>query len=480
MSTRTSRISVLALSSAINFIIQFLSPILLVRILDIETFGQYKEFYLYVGLFSSFLNFAIKDNLLYFIPQNPGSEKSLIANTIVIKLIVVVIGLTVISIFKDNFISITSFDFFIPLLVYLFITQNIDFIEIYWLAKKKSGYVLTYSVISIAIRLIIIVTVAYITRNVMSIIYSIIVVEATRTIFALVYLKYNNLIGFSLNFNLLKSQLKYVVPLGLVGILIIFNRDISKVIISANLGASALAFYSVASHRIPFINIIRASISNVIFPDMAEQIKDNKNNALQLWRKSTVLYLFLIAPLAVLMFYYAEVIITTLFTRDYIDAVPIFRIYTIFFLQQAFEMGIPIRAMNKNFNLLFGHITSAILNVSLLYLLFNLLGFIGPAIAFVSTEILITILFGYIILKIYKINVSKLYEWGKILYIIIAISITLPVLFIDNFINANEILKAVLFSSAYLILYLYTLKRFKISEVDRFMNKILLKVKMKW
>ena len=47
MSSRTNRVTILAISKLLNFAVQFLTPIFLVRIIDRELYGQYKEFFVF-------------------------------------------------------------------------------------------------------------------------------------------------------------------------------------------------------------------------------------------------------------------------------------------------------------------------------------------------------------------------------------------------------------------------------------------------
>ena len=75
MSSRTNRVTILAISKLLNFAVQFLTPIFLVRIIDRELYGQYKEFFVYASLIGTFIAFSIKYNLLYFISKNPEGTK---------------------------------------------------------------------------------------------------------------------------------------------------------------------------------------------------------------------------------------------------------------------------------------------------------------------------------------------------------------------------------------------------------------------
>jgi len=478
MSSRTNRVTILAISKLLNFAVQFLTPVFLVRIIDRELYGQYKEFFVYASLIGTFIAFSIKYNLLYFISKNPEGTKYYVSNTIYMEFTACLIGIIIIYVFKSNIIGTTSFNFFFLLVAYLIITKNFDFLEAYWLSQKKSAYVFYYSFVYAALRVISVVATAYLTKNVISILYTVVIFEIFRLLFSIVFSIYKKLLVFKVNYEFLKEQLVYIVPLGLAGLLVDFNADVSKIVISTNLGPAALALYAIGSQRVPLISIIQTSIADVIFPDMAEKVKDEPISALTLWKRANVLYLFLLVPLFYLQLYYAETIIKVLFTKDYLGSVSLFQIYLGFFLLQCFEMGIPIRVKNKNGLLLVGHIFYTIVHIGVLYLLYSLIGFLGPAIAFVFMEIIFTFYFGSLILKIYNIKVKELLYWRKIFIIITIGLVCTPVLFAGSLLNLNQVVTAIVFSIIYIILYLIVVSHFHFDETDMFLSKISKKLKL--
>ena len=473
MSSRTNRVTILAISKLLNFAVQFLTPIFLVRIIDRELYGQYKEFFVYASLLGTFIAFSIKYNLLYFISKNPSGIKYYVSNTLYMEFIACVIGIIIIYVFKSNLIGATSFNFFFLLVAYLIITKNFDFLEAFWLSQKKSSYVFYYSFAYAALRVVSVIVTAYLTKNVISILYTVILFEFLRLLFSVAFSIYKKLLVFKVNYEFLKEQLVYIVPLGLAGLLVDFNADVSKIVISTNLGPAALALYAIGSQRVPLIGIIQTSIADVIFPDMAEKVKDEPLQALSLWKRANILYLFLLVPLFYLQLYYAETIIKVLFTKDYLGSVALFQIYLGFFLLQCFEMGIPIRVKNKNGLLLVGHIFYTIVHIGILYLLYYFMGFLGPAIAFVFMEFIFTFYFGYIILRIYNIKVKELLYWRKIFTIITVGLACVPILFAGSLLNLNDVLTAVLCSTIYIILYLVIISRFHFEETDIFLTKII-------
>ena len=478
MSSRSTRITILAVSKLLNYAVQFLTPIFLVRILNREAYGQYKEFFVYVALLSTFISFSIQQNLLYFISKNSEKEKPYITNTVFLLLIASIIGLSIVYFSRAYFLSIITFDFILPLIIFLFFFQNLDIIDSYWLAKKKSRYVLYYSLGRAIIRVISVVITAYLTHDVLTIIYVLILLEVLKFLFILVYLINKKLFSFKIDLPSLKEQLVYIVPLGIASMLLEFNRDISKVIISANLGASILALYAVASQNLPIVSVVRSSVADVIFPDMAEKISRQPLEALKLWSRSNIIYLFLMSPLFFIMFVYSDVFIKVLFTKNYLDAVPIFQVYLFFFLKQCFEMGIPIRAMNKNRYFLIGYIFTSILNVLLLFTLFRVFGLLGPAIAYVVSEIVLAFYYGGVIMKIYSIKIRDLFFWRKV-FIILATGILLtPLLIGGRFLPINPLITAILFSTFYLIIYTIIIRSRNFEEVNLILTKLFRKLKI--
>ncbi len=477
MSSRTKRVTTLAISKLLNFAVQFLTPIFLVRILNRELYGQYKEFFVYASLIAGFISFSIKYNLLYFISKDAKGMKNYVSNTIILEFITCFVGVIVVFFFQNKIIEASSYNFFPLLIVYLILITNFDFLEPLWLSQKKSNYVLYYSLTFATLRVAFVVVAAYLTRDVKSILYVALFFESLRLLFGLSYSIYKKLFALKLEVNILKEQLVYIVPLGLAGLLVNFNQEVSKFVISTALGPSALALYAIGSQRVPLIGIIQSSIVDVIFPDMAEKVKDEPIQALDLWRRANILYLFLLVPLFYLQIYYAETIIKVLFTKDYLESVVIFQIYLIFFLLQCFEMGVPIRVKNKNKSLLIGHIFYTAIHIGVLYSFYHLFGFLGPAIAFIFMEIIFTFYFASLILKFYRIKVKDLFYWRKIFTILSSGLIAVPILFAGDLLKLNAVVTAIIFSTIYMILYFIIISRFHFEETDLLLSRILKRVK---
>ena len=66
--------------------------------------------------------------------------------------------------------------------------------------------------------------------------------------------------------------------------------------------------------------------------------------------------------------------VTTLFTDQYVAAVPIFRIFLLIMLRQCFEMSTPLRAMNENRYFMIGNLVAILVNAGFIFATFDDLG----------------------------------------------------------------------------------------------------------
>ncbi|RJQ87508.1 MAG: polysaccharide biosynthesis protein [Desulfobacteraceae bacterium] len=480
MASLTQRTLILAFSQTLNFAVQFLSPVFLVRILDQTAYGQYKEFIVYSSLTLSFISFGIKSNLLYFISVNPGNDRKYVTNTVYLLFGFSLIGVVAIYFLRGYIEGLTTYNFVLLLMAYIFFYQNIDLLDTLFLSKKRSDQVLYWSTCNIIVRTALLIYVAYRTRDVLQIVYLLIALEAAKSFFTVLYLLRKKLLGWRVDLPFLKQQLIYILPLGFAALITHLNTNLSKVIISANLGASALAIYAIGSQNIPILNIISQSVTYVIFPEMAQRTRKDPLLALNLWNQSNVLYVFLLVPCFFILLVYADVLINTLFTDTYSAAIPLFRIYLVLLLRRCFEVGAPLRAMNKNKYFVVSNSFSLAVNIVLLYVLYKMIGFYGPAIAFVTAEVALAVFLAFKIVSTYNIAFADLFHWKKI-GLITALSVAvMPILLLRYLFDLNPIAAAVIFSSIYVAVYLAILRKLNIDEVDFFMTKILEKFKIPW
>ncbi len=471
MSSLISRSVVLAFARTSNHAVLLISPIFLVRILDVQQYGQYREFVLYAVVLSAALQFAVNRSLTYFIPKFPDDERIYVTQSVVFAFLFFSVGSALIWLGKDFILAISNIDFIAPLVLYLFFFLNLDFLESYWLAKKRTDYVLYYSTGRVTLRMLVVIGTAYYTQDVGLIIYSVVAVEGVKFTLVLLFTVKRRIITKHLQAETIKQQLAFFVPLGISGIVAALNNNVGKLFISAQLGAVALAFYVIGTYMTPILNTLRSSISDVIFPEMVGKKTGQPKVALELWQRATVMYCFLLFPTAFVLFYYADVVVVTLFTEAYADAIPIFQIYVFFLIRESFNVILPLRVLNKTTHILVGSVVALIVNISLMVVLFKWLGLIGPALAHLTARIIAAVYLGRQVMRFSGFSLAEMFPWHQIGIVLLACVVSLPILFLGEYIAMSGLLRAIVFSTLYALIYLLFVRYAGVREVNLILGR---------
>ena len=177
------RTLILVICRVMSIGVVMLSPIFMVRLFDVTAYGQYREFVLYYFLLSVILIFSIQTNPIYFIARYPGKERETVTHTALMLLAVSLVGCAGIYLGKGLILSRTSYDFILPLILYVFFYVNLEYYESYCLGKKRTDYVLYFSATRALVRLAAVILVAWITRSIMAVIWTIVFLEVVKCVF---------------------------------------------------------------------------------------------------------------------------------------------------------------------------------------------------------------------------------------------------------------------------------------------------------
>ena len=470
MSSLTSRSIVLISARLANYAALMLSPVFLVRILDVNAYGQYREFVLYSLLIATILSFRIKSNLLYFIPKDHARESTYVANSIFFIFLTSIVGLTPVLFAKESLLGYVDFDFVGILAVYVFFYINLDIVESYWLAKKRSDYVFVYSTTLLLIRIATVIATAYWSRDVIHILYAMTAVEMVK-FFLLAYwwtIKRNVRLRF--NKEAAVHQIRFIVPLGVGGLIATLGQKFGSVFVASALGTTALAVYSIGVYQIPVLSIIRSAVSDVIFPDMAAKDNDKKPDALVIWQRANVIFCFLVFPIFFIFWVYADRFILFMFTDKYVQSIPVFQVMLLLMIRQCFELGTPLRSRNKNKYFYKGNLIALFFNVAFTLALYPHLGLLAPAIAFVLSDILMAGYLSLRIMELYAIPFSAMFMWNKIGIIGLAAVIGIPALITGE--HYGSVPAITLSIIGYLVIYYLIIRKFRVAEVELVINKL--------
>ncbi|HEX7062217.1 MAG TPA: oligosaccharide flippase family protein [Woeseiaceae bacterium] len=466
---------ILAFARATNLALLFLSPILLVRLLDPATFGQYREFIAWAMITIAIAGFSISTNLLYFIPRDPQNANRYVSHTNWFSLIASALAFALLWAFRDRIHANASFDLVLPLATYAFLYLNLAYLDTYWIATRQPKYVFYYSTARTIIRLAAVIGTAWVTGSIEAIVVSLVLVEAVRLISVLIISQRIGLLSFQFDRRLIPEQLRFILPLGLATSLAQVHQYIGQLVISTQLGVLALAIYSVASYKAPVIRIVRGAISDAIFPEMVRRAAGRAVDGLRLWKRGTIGYAFLILPSFMLLFWYADVLIPLVFTQQYADAVPIFRILLLVMPLEAIELNTPLRAINRTPDMLAGNALLLGTNVLCIVAFFRWLpeqAILGPAVGTVAGYVAQLCFLGSRILRWYEIRLADLMKWRSLGAIWLCTIGVAAVLAAGEYVPMPELARMLVFGTLYGGAYLVAIRLFRLEEVETLFFKL--------
>lgn len=448
---------ILALSRGADQAIMLLSPLLLVRILDVTAFGQYREFMLYAVLLKAFISLNAGRNLLYFVPLRPERERQYVTQTVLLAAALGSAGCLLILASGDLIRAATSLDFVLPLVLYLFFLLNSDYFQFYWLAKKRSDVVLFYSTGQLILRLSVVVAVAWYSGDALAIAHALVWFEAARLLAVLIYSAHKGLLSGGWEWTTCKQQLAYFLPLGGSSILGMASENLGRLFVSAQAGVVALSLYTVGTYAMPLRNVIRSSVGDVIFPNMvASSRAPDPQERLHLWQQSTLFLCLLLFPAATAMVVHAELIVVTLFTEQYVAAAPIFCIYALVLVRECFDLMLPVRSAGKTNYCIYVALGGLLLNAALLFPFYHWFGLVGPALAYLLTRAAMAVPLLLAIRRLYGVSLARLLPWDGVVRIALGCAVTAPLLtVVGRWADGHSALTAaaggVLFGGAYLL-----------------------------
>ena len=404
--------AVLSIARMANFGLMIISPLVLVRFLTVQEFGQYREFLLYISLLGSIASFSISESLLYFIPLHPGSTWRIVRETTVLTAIIssaVVAAFVVIDLLVPG--GLVG-PYLVPVVLYVLLFVNVDCWEIFWIATGRPTAVFVYTAGRLTVRMLVVVCVAVITTNVTAIIWSLIGLEALRLLGATItWLAVERSRAEPRVADIRREQLKFCVPFGVATVISMLSKNLGNVVVTKYLGVVALAQFSIGTYADPIIMAVRNSITSVVLPELVRRGAQSRDAALRFWHRSVVINCMLLFPIAGIMVWYAEPLIVKLFGANFRPAVPVLQWYALVVVRSCFDFSPLLRAINKTRPFITTSLIAALVNGVTLAILLPRIGVVGAAIGVVAAILADALYQGYCVLSLYGCGLRRLLPW---------------------------------------------------------------------
>jgi O-antigen/teichoic acid export membrane protein len=334
------------------FCIQFVTPVLLVRLLTKSDYGLYQFVITIVHTLLPVLTLGFNNSLYYFYPNAGDKRPQLLTQTFgcifIISSLIFFIFLIFYPMITDRFnAEITNVLLPAGFIVYFLVISSM--IRHIIILEKKAFLNAAYLVIEQACWTSSVIVPIFIYRSPYYGIWGLAFFSFCRTLFFLIYLmtNYSGLFRIS-DFRYVLRQIKYVVPIAVGESVGSIGRRTDRFVVSAITGLADFASYAVATFKIPMLTIIFRSIFQVAVPKLSEYSNAGDiRSAKLLWHKVIETAALVTVPSVILFQIMAEQIVIVLFTDRYLDAVLPFRILLLMPLFQMTGYGLISRSFNK-------------------------------------------------------------------------------------------------------------------------------------
>lgn len=377
----------LTLQNTIKQVLAMLLFIILARYLTVEDFGKYQQLLLIIGMFGVVFSMGIPVAISYFHGQtNKYREKvSIYKRFFLTQLLFVFVGIFIFnisssflaSIFKNNYFVIYS----IVLSIIMITNTSIElFRNLATVTNNLKHFMISTSIIQL-FSIIISILVTLYTQNIY---YLLIITAIFNTLIFLVLVK-KNLKYFLFHSSkkiINKAESKYILAMGSVALIQVFNGYIDQIMVSFMLSVEDYSNLKIGAFQIPFIGIITGSLLTVMIPIISKHYKNKDYESITtMWKLSMEKASILLIPIIIFCLIFANEIIISFFGDKYQSAVIIFQVYMLQWLRAVVIFGGVMGAIGLQNELFRNTILITILNVILNYFLILKFGVIGAAIA---------------------------------------------------------------------------------------------------
>ncbi|MBC7795928.1 MAG: oligosaccharide flippase family protein [Pyrinomonadaceae bacterium] len=317
----------------IGFAFGFALPLLLVRRLDQTSVGLYKQAFLTIATTAGILPLGFSMSAFYFLSREDElNRKRTVFNILLFNFLVGGIACLVFNLFPNllgavfQSVEMTRLAPVIGFVVWFWIFSS--FLEVVAVANRET-YISTAFIISAQLtKTIFLAGAAFFFATVEALIYAALIQTVVQTIVLSVYLN-RRFPRFwrEFDFAFFRKQAVYALPLGFAGVIWTMQTDLHNYFVSHKFSAAEFAVYSFGCFELPLLGMLSEAISSVLIPRMSElQSLDKKRDMLDLVARAMNKLALIYLPVYVLMMIVAESFMVTLFTENFRQSAPIFRI----------------------------------------------------------------------------------------------------------------------------------------------------------
>ena len=324
----------LGVAKAFDFAIQFLLPVVLVRYLDAEAFGQYRLLWLAVGTVMAIATMDMQAGLYYFLPRSDDPTKRLYINqTLVFLTFTGLVSAWALSPWNpwlpEKIRGLAAHDAIVPAFVLLWVVASL--LDLLPTIEERVKWQAGATVALAALRATALSLAAILTHKLGPVLMVLLAFVAFKVALLLGYVaRHHGLRRPILRWSIFAGQMRYTAPLGAAGTLYGLRTQADQWVAATLFPLGMFASFSVAAVLGPLLGLCRLSVTCAVLPSMSRlEAAGDIRGMLELSSRANIMVATLMCPVLAFAFVFAEELVTIIYTATYVDAAPVMRVYIV-------------------------------------------------------------------------------------------------------------------------------------------------------
>jgi O-antigen/teichoic acid export membrane protein len=329
---------------AFDHLMQFLLPVVLVRCLDTESFGEYRLLWLVVGTVVGIAMLNMCGSLFFFVPRSAPEKRRLYVHHTMLYMALagIVCGLAVSPwnpLLPAAMLRLAEYGQLVPAFI------------AFWMAALLLDYLPTiderirlqaYATMTVSgLRVLLVGAAAWWSGDLRVVLWVLMGVVALKLGVLLVYVhRYHGLGRPWLSVAGFSEQFRHSAPFGLSNALYSLRAQSDQWVAASLFAISSFAAFSIAAIVGQVVQLFRHSVMEAFMPTMSRmQAAGDVNGMMDMNRRANVLVGTFLYPMLASGFVFAEEIIGIVYTAAYAEAAPVMRLYVAGMVAMVVEIG---------------------------------------------------------------------------------------------------------------------------------------------
>jgi O-antigen/teichoic acid export membrane protein len=319
-------------ASAFDYAMQFLLPMVLVRCLTPESFGQYRLLWLAVVTLTVAVQMQMPQTLYFFLPRSDAATKRLYVHQTMLYLgTACLLGGLALSpwnpLLPDSLRSLDEYAWLLPPIATLLgLTYLLDILPT---IEERVDLQARFTMAMSLLRTLSLGGAAWLTGDVHVVIALLLALLAVKFLVLLAYVgRMHGLRGAWFERRGFVGQFSHAAPFGIASALHGLRAQADQWVAASLFALGNFAAFSVGAVLQPMVSLVRQSVNFVFMPSMSRlQAAGDLAGMVEINNRANVMVATLVYPMLAFAFVFAEEIVTLVYTHAYVAAAPVMRVY---------------------------------------------------------------------------------------------------------------------------------------------------------